>query len=80
MNDVERLILEAWENLGPKIMADPQELARRLARRRMASGPSHRISTARSGPCSIVSTPPRIDRRIPEWPDSDELAGTINIH
>src|SRR5438445_1934118 len=36
MNDVERLILEAWENLGPKIMADPQELAKRLARRRMA--------------------------------------------
>src|SRR6267142_5625766 len=36
MNDVDRLILEAWEKLGPKIMADPQELARRLARRRMA--------------------------------------------
>src|SRR5687768_15921760 len=35
MNDVERLILEAWEKLGPKIMDDPQELARRLARRRM---------------------------------------------
>jgi len=36
MNDVARLVLEAWEKLGPKIMADPQELARRLARRRMA--------------------------------------------
>src|SRR6266850_3935207 len=34
MNDVDRLILEAWEKLGPKIMADPEELARRLARRR----------------------------------------------
>jgi DNA-binding NarL/FixJ family response regulator len=34
MNDVDRLILEAWEKLGPKIMADPDELARRLARRR----------------------------------------------
>jgi hypothetical protein len=36
MNDVERLILEAWQKLGPKIMADPDELAKRLARRRMA--------------------------------------------
>jgi len=36
MNDIDRLILEAWEKLGPKIMADPDELARRLARRRMA--------------------------------------------
>src|SRR4051812_8697241 len=35
MNDVARLVLEAWEKLGPKIMADPQELARRLARRRI---------------------------------------------
>ena len=34
MNDVDRLILEAWEKLGPKIMADPDELAKRLARRR----------------------------------------------
>src|SRR5882724_2536684 len=36
MNDVDRLILEAWEKLGPKILADPHELAKRLARRRMA--------------------------------------------
>src|SRR6266566_6050094 len=36
MNDIDRLILEAWEKLGPKIMADPHELAKRLARRRMA--------------------------------------------
>src|SRR3954469_13533065 len=36
MNDVARLVLEAWEKLGPKIMADRHELARRLARRRMA--------------------------------------------
>src|SRR5256714_2974291 len=35
MNDVARLILEAWQKLGPKIMADPEELARRLARRRL---------------------------------------------
>src|SRR5258705_86911 len=37
MNDVARLVLEAWEKLGPKIMADPHELARRLAGR--YSGP-----------------------------------------
>ena len=34
MNDVARLILEAWEKLGPKIKTDPHELAKRLARRR----------------------------------------------
>src|SRR5882724_2698814 len=34
MNDVARLILEAWQKLGPKIMADPDELSKRLARRR----------------------------------------------
>ncbi len=36
MNDVARLVLEAWEKLGPGIMADPEELQRRLARRRSA--------------------------------------------
>ena len=35
MNDVDRLILEAWEKLGPGIMGDSDELNRRLARRRM---------------------------------------------
>ena len=35
MTDDERLILEAWEKLEPGIMADPDELNRRLARRRM---------------------------------------------
>src|SRR5689334_15937775 len=35
MNDVARLIVEAWEKLGPKILADPEELRRRLARRRL---------------------------------------------
>ncbi|HEV8290298.1 MAG TPA: hypothetical protein VGP94_00175 [Tepidisphaeraceae bacterium] len=35
MNDVDRLILEAWQKLGPNIMADPDELAKRLARRRL---------------------------------------------
>src|SRR6266550_3207845 len=34
MNDVARLILEAWQKLGPKIMTDSDELAKRLARRR----------------------------------------------
>src|SRR6266513_423065 len=34
MNDVARLVLEAWERLGPGIMGDSDELARRLARRR----------------------------------------------
>src|SRR5712671_5382371 len=36
MNDVARLVLEAWQKLGPNIMADPDVLARRLARRRSA--------------------------------------------
>jgi DNA-binding NarL/FixJ family response regulator len=36
VNDVDRLILEAWEKLGPGIMEDPEELHRRLARRRSA--------------------------------------------
>src|SRR5437867_12771859 len=34
MNDVDRLILEAWEKLGPGIVGDSDELNRRLARRR----------------------------------------------
>jgi DNA-binding CsgD family transcriptional regulator len=36
VNDVDRLILEAWEKLGPRIMGDSDELQRRLARRRSA--------------------------------------------
>src|SRR5580765_4919212 len=36
MNDVARLVLEAWEKLGPGIMGDCDELKRRLARRRRA--------------------------------------------
>src|SRR2546421_12401478 len=36
MNDVARLVLEAWEKLGPGIMGDSEELQRRLARRRRA--------------------------------------------
>src|SRR4051812_43593432 len=35
MTDVDRLILEAWNKLGPKIIRNPDELARRLARRRL---------------------------------------------
>jgi len=34
VNDVDRLILEAWEKLGPGIVGDHDELQRRLARRR----------------------------------------------
>src|SRR3954469_21069686 len=34
MTDVDRLILETWEKLGPKILNDPHELQKRLARRR----------------------------------------------
>ena len=36
MNDVARLVMEAWAKLGPKILSDPDDLARRLARRRSA--------------------------------------------
>jgi DNA-binding CsgD family transcriptional regulator len=36
VNDVERLILGAWEKLGRGIMGDSDELQRRLARRRSA--------------------------------------------
>src|SRR2546421_13086731 len=36
VNDVARLVLEAWQKLGCRIMADPEELQRRLARRRSA--------------------------------------------
>src|SRR5437016_5501038 len=35
MNDVARLILEASEKLFPRILSDPLELAKRLARRRL---------------------------------------------
>src|SRR3954470_8012796 len=35
MNDVARLVLEAWRKHGPGIMGDSDELNRRLARRRM---------------------------------------------
>src|SRR6184192_1376177 len=34
MNDVERLVMEAWDELGPKIVGDEEELRRRVARRR----------------------------------------------
>jgi DNA-binding NarL/FixJ family response regulator len=35
LDDLSRLILEAWAKLGPKILADKDELHRRLARRRL---------------------------------------------
>src|SRR6266436_5363178 len=72
MNDVARLVLEAWEKLGPKIMADPDQLARRLARRRGA----------------LLTRPPRAsclavrasDRRITpaHWVISPEHAMDLN--
>src|SRR5258705_8129265 len=36
MDDVARLVMEAWEKLGPEILANRDQLARRLARRRSA--------------------------------------------
>src|SRR5258705_3133157 len=36
MDDVARLVMEAWEHLGQKILANRDQLARRLARRRSA--------------------------------------------
>src|SRR3989440_12535779 len=72
MNDVARLVLEAWEKLGPGIMGDSDELNRRLARRRMA----------------ILTRPPRAwclairasDRRITpaHWVISPEHAMDFN--
>ena len=72
MNDVARLVLEAWQKLGPKIMADSHELARRLARRRSA----------------LLNRPPRAwclairasDRRITpaHWVISPEHAMDLN--
>src|SRR5688572_7021211 len=37
MTDLEQAIFEAWDRVGPQILADPQELARRVARRRGAT-------------------------------------------
>src|SRR5258705_599728 len=72
MNDVDRLILEAWEKLRPKIMADRNQLARRRARRRGA----------------LLTRPPRAwclairasDRRITpaHWVISPEHAMDLN--
>jgi DNA-binding CsgD family transcriptional regulator len=37
MTDVDRAILKTWQQIGPKILADPEELAKRIARRRSAT-------------------------------------------
>src|SRR3954462_3628572 len=37
MTDVDRAILEAWGRIGESILGDPDELARRVARRRSVS-------------------------------------------
>src|SRR6266550_170510 len=57
MNDVARLVLEAWEKLGPKIMADPDQLARRLARPRRAWCLAIRASDRRITPAHWVISP-----------------------
>src|SRR3954470_7240311 len=36
MDDLELALLEAWRRLSPRLLADPTELAKRLARRRSA--------------------------------------------
>src|SRR6266550_1169037 len=57
MNDVARLVLEAWEKLGPKIMADPDQLARRLARPRRAWCLAIRASDRRITPAHWIISP-----------------------
>src|SRR5436305_6844563 len=90
MNDVARLVLEAWEKLGAKIMADPQELARRLARRRMAilTRPARawciaiRASDRRITPAHWIITPEHaMDLNHPEHPyEPIEHTVTIQKH
>src|SRR5689334_11320204 len=61
MEGLSALILEAWERVHPKLLADPIERARRIARRRSA----------------VLSSPPRAwciairasDTRLPGWAD-----------
>src|SRR5687767_8837249 len=36
VDELERSIIDAWKRVGPRVLADPLELAKRLARRRMA--------------------------------------------
>jgi DNA-binding NarL/FixJ family response regulator len=61
MESVAALILEAWERVHPKLLADPVERAKRVARRRLA----------------VLNRPPRAwciairasDTRLPGWAD-----------
>src|SRR3954470_4949648 len=61
MESIAELILEAWERVYPKLLADPIERARRIARRRLA----------------VLNRPPRAwclairasDTRLPGWAD-----------
>src|ERR1041384_1153207 len=77
MNDVARLVLEAWEKLGPGILGDADELNKRLARRRraiMTSPPrawclAVRASDRRIGPAHWVISPEHaMDLDHPEHP------------
>jgi hypothetical protein len=65
MNDVARLIVEAWEKLGPRIKADPQQLARRLARRRLAS---NALSVRSPSAPPIAASPPPTGSSPPSTP------------
>src|SRR6266850_2190795 len=90
MNDVDRLILEAWEKLGPKIMNDAEELAKRLARRRSAllTRPPRawclavRASDRRITPAHWIITPEHaMDLNHPEHPyEPIEHEVTIQPH
>jgi hypothetical protein len=56
MNDVARLVLEAWEKLGPTIMADPHELAdgfeQSIVRRPVWRKKYGRMGVSASGRCA----------------------------
>src|SRR5882672_272800 len=90
VNDVDRLILEAWEKLGPKIMGDAEELQRRLARprSRLFSRPQRgwclciRASDRRITPMDWIITPEHaMDVDHPEHPyEPIEHEVTIGPH
>src|SRR5256714_1281922 len=90
MNDVNRLILEAWEKLGPGIVKDGEELARRVARRRsgLLTRPPRawciavRASDRRITPAHWIITPEHaMDLDHPEHPyEPIEHEVTIQTH
>ncbi len=90
MNDVARLVFEAWEKLGPGILGDSDELQRRLARRRMAimTRPVRawclalRASDRRINAAHWIVTPEHaLDRNHPEHPyEPIEHQVTIQAH